>query len=260
MCDVGHVVCSPCRKKLKTTGKCHICGVTTGYYHRCHAMERLVESIRVPCPHASYGCTDKLAYFDQHSHWQACAHAPCHCPDEACSFIGSMAPFMGHITGIHGWPLRTEVRAGDDFHLVLRDGFNFVLANRSTDDGQGASAGSSQYLLLLNVVRQQPLGRAISVVCIHSHGASGGNGGQQGPSSCEIQCRLTYSHYYYKARGDQLMTYYQLANCKFGVPQMDVSDRLPSPDNGCFQFVVLDSGLADGDKDAMEVTARIDII
>ena len=31
-CDVGHVVCSRCHDKLKTTGKCHMCGVAIGDY------------------------------------------------------------------------------------------------------------------------------------------------------------------------------------------------------------------------------------
>nr|CAB3460262.1 unnamed protein product [Digitaria exilis] len=56
-CEVGHVVCSSCRDKLEDESaaaaagkKCHVCGVamTTRGYSRCHAMERLVDSIRVP--------------------------------------------------------------------------------------------------------------------------------------------------------------------------------------------------------------------
>ncbi|CAN6336288.1 unnamed protein product [Urochloa humidicola] len=63
-CEVGHVVCSPCCDKLKATGKCHVCGVATTSYRRCHAMERMVESIHVPCPHAAHGCTARPAYHD----------------------------------------------------------------------------------------------------------------------------------------------------------------------------------------------------
>ncbi|CAN6340667.1 unnamed protein product [Urochloa humidicola] len=41
-CEVGHVVCSPCCDKLKsTTGKCPVCRGTTGGFRRCHDMERL---------------------------------------------------------------------------------------------------------------------------------------------------------------------------------------------------------------------------
>ena len=55
-------MCSACRERLEATGsggKCHACGVaaaTRGYYRRCHAMERLVGCIRVPCPHAAHVC------------------------------------------------------------------------------------------------------------------------------------------------------------------------------------------------------------
>ena len=246
-CDVGRVVCSPCHDKLKTTGKCHMCGVAIGDYRRCHAMERLVESIRVPCPHAAYGCTDKLAYFDQNSHQQACAHAPCHCPDEACSFIGSMAALMGHITSIHSWPsTTTEVRAGDIFTVRLHDGFNFVCANDTTFGFGGATASSRQYLLLLNVVRQQPLVRAISVVCIHPHGAS----------SREMKCNLIHYVNFYNHRGNQVISHYQSST--FRVAQTDLSNGLPSLD-GCFQFLVPDSILEDGNKDAIDVEAVIKI-
>ncbi|RLN11386.1 E3 ubiquitin-protein ligase SINA-like 7 [Panicum miliaceum] len=47
-CAVGHVVCSPCHDKLEATAKCYVCGDATGGYQRCYAMERMVESVRVP--------------------------------------------------------------------------------------------------------------------------------------------------------------------------------------------------------------------
>lgn len=41
-CDVGHMLYSPCRDKLKDAAKCHVCGVAmAGGYRRCHGMERL---------------------------------------------------------------------------------------------------------------------------------------------------------------------------------------------------------------------------
>ncbi|RLN12947.1 E3 ubiquitin-protein ligase SINA-like 7 [Panicum miliaceum] len=48
-CDVGHVVCSPCRDKLKDNRKCHVCRGATGGFRRCHFAERVVESTRVAC-------------------------------------------------------------------------------------------------------------------------------------------------------------------------------------------------------------------
>ncbi|CAL4910294.1 unnamed protein product [Urochloa decumbens] len=153
-CNAGHVVCSPCRDKIKATGKCHVCGVATGGYGRCHVMERLVESIRVQCPNAAYGCIVRPAYYNQHDHSQTCAHAPCHCPSKVCGFIGSMAALLDHCSSVHFWPC-FEGKVSEGFSLCLRDdyyasnecvnvihlhdGFNFLHANH-TIDGQSSTA------------------------------------------------------------------------------------------------------------------------
>ncbi|KAK3140701.1 hypothetical protein QOZ80_5AG0404590 [Eleusine coracana subsp. coracana] len=110
-CEVGHVVCGTCRDKLEAAAaagktECHVCGVAGGY-RRCHAMEKVVESVRVPCMNAAYGCTARPAYHDQHRHLQACAHAPCRrCPDaEACGSVGSTTALWvwEHVSRAHIW-------------------------------------------------------------------------------------------------------------------------------------------------------------
>ncbi|GJN36025.1 hypothetical protein PR202_gb24848 [Eleusine coracana subsp. coracana] len=60
-------------------------------------MEKVVESVRVPCANAAYGCTERPAYHDQHRHLQTCAHAPCRrCPDaEPCGFVASTTKLWG---------------------------------------------------------------------------------------------------------------------------------------------------------------------
>ncbi|CAN6340665.1 unnamed protein product [Urochloa humidicola] len=226
-CDVGHVVCSTCRDKLKATGKCHVCGgATGGGFRRCHAMERLVESIHVPCPHAGHGCTAKPAYYDLDAHSQTCPHFRFRCPGEACGFAGSVDALLDHFAGVHGWPCAKKVKIFNDYdsHRVpLRDGFNFLLASCAATD--------KAYLFLLNMTRQ-PFGRAISVVHIQP---SGGDGRSRRPSSSEeIKFEVTYSNYH---NGD-LVQYYQ--SSKFRVASSDLSAGLPSQD-GRFQFVVLDS-------------------
>nr|CAB3472708.1 unnamed protein product [Digitaria exilis] len=147
-CDVGHVVCSPCRDKLKDIGKCHECGTATGDYRRCHAMERLVESIRSPCPYAAHGCTAMPAYCHKQSHRQACSHAPWRCPGKGCSFVGSSTVLLDHFTGEHGWPCTTRTRAGKTCRCSIRlnDGFNFLLAELASDGegGGAATTGSRQ--------------------------------------------------------------------------------------------------------------------
>ncbi|CAN6358575.1 unnamed protein product [Urochloa humidicola] len=103
-CINGHAVCSPCRDKLKHTGKgkCHVCRIPLGSYNiRCHAMERLVDSIRVPCPHAAHGCAARVAYYDRGSHGEACPHAARGCPSKGCGFVGSAGALLDHVAGAH---------------------------------------------------------------------------------------------------------------------------------------------------------------
>ncbi|CAN6331454.1 unnamed protein product [Urochloa humidicola] len=79
-CEVGHVVCSLCCDKLKATGKCHVCRRATGGFRRCYDMERLVESICVPCPHAADDCAALPTYYNLDATLRY--HDPGH---EACS-------------------------------------------------------------------------------------------------------------------------------------------------------------------------------
>ncbi|XP_044396538.1 uncharacterized protein [Triticum aestivum] len=60
-CKLGHLVCSPCRDKLpgKKKKACSVCSKAVS--RRCHAMERVVESIVVPCSNAAHGCTAMMA-------------------------------------------------------------------------------------------------------------------------------------------------------------------------------------------------------
>ncbi|XP_025806566.1 uncharacterized protein LOC112885107 [Panicum hallii] len=97
------------RDKLKATGKCHhVCGVATGIYRLCHAMERPVESARVACPNAAYGCAARPAYYEQQAHRQF--------------FIGPTEALLDHFTGVHGWPCSTKVRTGEMSSVRLKDG------------------------------------------------------------------------------------------------------------------------------------------
>ncbi|CAN6358581.1 unnamed protein product [Urochloa humidicola] len=234
-CEVGHVVCSPCCDKLKsTTGKCPVCRGTTGGFRRCHDMERLVESICVPCPHAADGCTTLPAYYNLDAHRRMCPHAQRRCPDAACGFVGVTEALLDHFSGVHGWPEATKFSIVHEYRsckLRLHDGFNFLLADHA------AAPTNREYMFLLNVARQ-PLGLAVSVVLIHPRGVVNGQGK-------EIKCELTYS---WRPRdGDPFVDNYE-QSCKFRVTSTDLSNGMLSPDR-CYQFVVPNSVLGDGDKD-----------
>ncbi|XP_051212880.1 E3 ubiquitin-protein ligase SINA-like 10 [Lolium perenne] len=132
-CDAGHVVCSSYRYKLATFGRCHVCSTAiTGGYRRCHALEQLVESIRGSCPNATYGCAARVLYYDLHAHLLDCPHAPCHCPREACGFVGSTSALLDHFVGTHKWPCITGVRNSENRAIHLHDGFNFMAVVHDT--------------------------------------------------------------------------------------------------------------------------------
>ncbi|CAN6336287.1 unnamed protein product [Urochloa humidicola] len=104
-CIKGHVVCSPCREKKLAAGSdgvCHVCGVgISGYNIRCHDMEHLIDSVRVPCPYAAHGCAVRLAYYDRSSHRKACPYAPYGCPVKGCGFVGAAGAVLDHVAGVH---------------------------------------------------------------------------------------------------------------------------------------------------------------
>ncbi|GJN36018.1 hypothetical protein PR202_gb24841 [Eleusine coracana subsp. coracana] len=127
-CEVGHVLCLRCQYKLAAGKRCHVCRRRTTF-PRCFAMEQLVSSICVPCPHA--GCGARPAYHSWHAQVQWCAHAPCCCIDKSCGFLGSsMAALLDHFAGAHGWQCTRETISRAHSHrfpVHLRDGFNFVI-------------------------------------------------------------------------------------------------------------------------------------
>ncbi|CAL4902902.1 unnamed protein product [Urochloa decumbens] len=241
-CKVGHVVCLVCRDKLKATGKCHMCGIATGGYSRCHAMERLVESISFPCPNATYGCTTRPVYHDREGHLLKCPHRPGRCPDKDCGFMCSTDVLLDHFSGVHAWPPCTVLAAGQ-FKVRLNDGFNFLRSDHAT-------SSPPCLLFLLKVARQQ-LGCAISVLCICPNAATNG----EGPSPMEFE--LIYTRYVYprkRSLGDQLTDQYQ--RCSFRVACMDLSTGLPSPDD-CFQLVVPNFALGEDNKETIQIECRI---
>ncbi|KAJ1261698.1 hypothetical protein BS78_09G050500 [Paspalum vaginatum] len=259
-CDVGHVVCSPCCEKLKAMGKCHLCGVASSTYRRCHAMEQLVGSIRVPCPHAVHGCAARPAYHDRENHRLVCVHAPCHCPGEACSFVGSTDALLDHFIEVHNWPCLTNVTANDrdEYAVLLQDGFNFLLANCHTGNKKQGATTSIQCLLLVTVVRQ-PYAHIISAHCIDPHAHAAATSDSQRPPSKEMQCLLWYEESLHASnlrRSSQLISHAHFQTSKFRIACTNLSNGLPRPDD-CFQFVVPNSVIGEHDKDGIKLTVRI---
>jgi E3 ubiquitin-protein ligase SIAH1 len=214
-------------------------------------MERLVESIRVPCPNAACGCNTRPAYFDHHGHCKTCPYAPYRCPSKECTFLGSTDALLDHLTGAHGWPSPTKISVFERHSICLYDGFNFLLADCAEDDNHGSTTTticSSKYLFLLNVTRQS-LGRAISVHLI----------GQGSPSEI-LRCVLSYSLVVYDPCERHKFLASHSLQSDINVECMDLSNGLPDPAD-CFHFVVPDSVLGDKNKeDPIQVNVCISII
>ncbi|TVU17719.1 hypothetical protein EJB05_33770 [Eragrostis curvula] len=249
------MLCSPCRDMLAPAGKCHMCGITTRGYDRCNLMEKLMENSFVKCPNTAHGCGIELVYYDLAGHLQVCPYAPCHCPSESCSFVGTTKQLVDHITGSHGWPCTTKVIMARETRIRLQDGFNFLVLDHLVDkQGAGAiiTSTTGKFLFLLNVARQ-PHGQHflfnISVLCIHPHHIYDG----QGQFSKAIKCALTYGW-----SSDNFLCHNSL-HSEIKVDCTDLSDGLPSHEM-CFKFLVPNSVLEDrANQEAIDVDVSITI-
>ncbi|TVU17731.1 hypothetical protein EJB05_33782, partial [Eragrostis curvula] len=205
-CFVGHFVCSACRSKMTAVERCHVCHGSTSF-HRCYDTEKMLNSILVPCPHATHGCATKPVYYDRENHAHVCAHAPCRCPGEACSFIGSATALLNHIATAHGWPCTVETSTGSSFNINIRDGMNIVSPVRET----------SKHLFVLDVTRA-PFGRVVTVFCVHPHPAA------------TAELKLSYSRLNISSRHHQCS--------EFKLECTDLSSALPADSKERFHLVL----------------------
>ena len=63
VCTFGHLACGVCHLQLTGSGagRCYVCG-DGGGYARGTAMEDIVKSAKVLCPHDAYGCRSYVTY------------------------------------------------------------------------------------------------------------------------------------------------------------------------------------------------------
>ncbi|XP_006285318.2 E3 ubiquitin-protein ligase SINA-like 7 [Capsella rubella] len=92
-CDNGHLACSSCCPKL--SNKCPACALPIGRI-RCRAMERVLESILIPCPNATFGCTKNVSYGKESTHEKECIFSPCSCPVQECNYNGIYKDLYAH--------------------------------------------------------------------------------------------------------------------------------------------------------------------
>ena len=97
-CDNGHIACSSCCRELRN--KCPACALPIGN-NRCRIMERVVESVTVPCPNAKHGCTEKFSYGKELDHEKECGFALCYCPAPDCNYAGVYKDLYTHYDANH---------------------------------------------------------------------------------------------------------------------------------------------------------------
>ncbi|KAF6149860.1 hypothetical protein GIB67_010934 [Kingdonia uniflora] len=149
-CENGHIACSSCCIKLGN--KCPSCSWPIGY-SRCLAIEKVIESIKVSCQYAQYGCGETFNYAQKHTHEEICSHSPCMCPIHDCSFTGSSEQLSLHFSDKH-WSSARHFRFNCPFMVSFEQDETFLVFQEEEED----------LLFLLNN-RIELIGTALTVTC-----------------------------------------------------------------------------------------------
>uniref|UniRef100_M8CF92 E3 ubiquitin-protein ligase n=1 Tax=Aegilops tauschii TaxID=37682 RepID=M8CF92_AEGTA len=180
-CSVGHVVCWSCRQGLPER-KCSTC--TGSVSERCHAMERVVDTVFVPCKN---GCANEIAYCQQEGHERECPARPCICPVPGCGFSGPTAALQDHLTGLHKWPMKSFKYFVPFFLRAVRPGSHVL------------SCGDGRLFLLPVATPVEPLGRAVSLICVRPNAL-------ESPVGCSVCFSCFNGHYQVSSLGVETLS------------------------------------------------------
>ncbi|KAF7850847.1 hypothetical protein BT93_L4965 [Corymbia citriodora subsp. variegata] len=142
-CVNGHIACSSCCKKIGN--KCPSCFMAIGY-KRCHAIEKVLQSVQMACQNVKLGCNQKFGYHMKNVHEKKCPFAPCSCPFSSCNYIGSFRMLVNHFSTKHGasptsfrFSFSTSLLMNVETEVYLlkeeREDVLFVLKNETVDLG-----------------------------------------------------------------------------------------------------------------------------
>ncbi|KAE9593908.1 putative aminoacyltransferase, E1 ubiquitin-activating enzyme [Lupinus albus] len=110
-CPNGHTLCSNCKIEV-VHNICPTCHHDLGNI-RCLALEKVAESLDLPCRYQTLGCHAIFPYYSKLKHEQNCGFRPYNCP-----YAGSECPVFGDI--------RTLVsHLKDDHNVDMHDGCTF---------------------------------------------------------------------------------------------------------------------------------------
>ncbi|XP_073306982.1 E3 ubiquitin-protein ligase SINAT3-like [Primulina huaijiensis] len=110
-CQNGHTLCSTC--KAKVHNKCPTCRHELGDI-RCLALEKLAESLELPCKHGSLGCPEIFPYYGKSKHEAICNFRPYSCPyaGSKCSVVGDTQSLVTHLRDDH----KVDMHSGSTFN------------------------------------------------------------------------------------------------------------------------------------------------
>uniref|UniRef100_A0A453DXM8 SIAH-type domain-containing protein n=1 Tax=Aegilops tauschii subsp. strangulata TaxID=200361 RepID=A0A453DXM8_AEGTS len=152
----GHLGCGGC-VALLPGGQCRTCEDGNGFFHPCPALDAIVSSTKIACPHA--GCQTYVPYHEAADHQSACPHAPCACTETGCGFVGAPHALAGHLADLHSVPVRT-VQYGRASQVPVSGPRQLLVGE---EDGRA---------FLLTVGALGAAAAAVSVVCIRQSAAT----------------------------------------------------------------------------------------
>ncbi|XP_027338262.1 E3 ubiquitin-protein ligase SINA-like 10 [Abrus precatorius] len=149
-CANGHAACSTCAADhLK---QCRLCLLPIGY-KRCITIERVLESIHIPCLNVKYGCKETLSLTESNNHDQKCIYVPCLCPYSDCHFTAPSKDLFLHFINKHRDSIIT-FSYDDYFSVSLRRNDETVVLREEYDN---------KLFVLNNYV--ESLGSVVSISC-----------------------------------------------------------------------------------------------
>ncbi|KAJ3709291.1 hypothetical protein LUZ61_012996 [Rhynchospora tenuis] len=128
-CMNGHVACSSCWSKLHD--KCHVC--TLPVLSRNTALEKLLESVRLPCIYAHLGCPHSISYSHRELHTDTCHFGPSSCPIPGCSHKAFPGAWLPHFIQDHNYP-NTTFLYGQSHTIIFDQGHPYFLFSGPDND------------------------------------------------------------------------------------------------------------------------------
>ncbi|SPT17211.1 unnamed protein product [Triticum aestivum] len=103
-CKGGHLTCVDCRvERPGNQRQCQKCERGGGFDVRNTAVDSVLLSVRVECPHE--GCGLYVTYHKLTDHQSVCPLAPCKCPVPVCGYEGPLSALYHHISTVHPMPV-----------------------------------------------------------------------------------------------------------------------------------------------------------